>query len=657
MNFLKIKKILIWTAIFILTAATLIYSNNENINLDNYERGDYAANSLLIIDAKSFDLLTGNYSRVGFNHPGPAILYVLAAGEKLFFDFWGLVSNPFSGQLIAVAFYNALWICLLASLLLSIYQSVNSALLSLSAFLFVTSLLWEPFFLSIWFPHLYFLPFSVFLIACARLAQGEADSLGVLALSSGVLFNGHVAFVPILGLILILSISWNFKFYRNEKEFFIISSYFLKKNKASVLFACTTFIFLLLPFILMTIKYFPGPSADYINFAAGRPANSIWQSLKYVSVYWGGIAPMVVGVAICVVFLNCNTNKSETLIGAKTVSWVLISATVAIISYAKFGIDKLDEPYMGFFYYSVPALLAGIIFPYFLQPSLLKFVRWITLFFSLMLLLGCFRNINSRLTDQLNYRQPYLRDIYNSINAINSDGRIILNLDRNNDWDYVWASILGVKIIEKRSNINLFCINRNWHISFTKPALCTDFELASSERFFVSKYSNKNIEKGNFQAGGLLFEKVTDPILRSGANIMVSNNQDLFMNKILTSGWSEAEPDFVWSEGRIARLKFSTKRKGGPGLIKFDVAAFLPHIESTQELRISLNDGYELKAKFSNLKNRQIISVPFDTRSRNLDFVFTIESPISPKAAGISSDYRVLGVALYGVAISRDLRD
>jgi hypothetical protein len=50
------------------------------------ELGDFAANSLLIQKAKSLSLFTGNYSCVGFNHPGPTILYVLTAGEVFFFD-------------------------------------------------------------------------------------------------------------------------------------------------------------------------------------------------------------------------------------------------------------------------------------------------------------------------------------------------------------------------------------------------------------------------------------------------------------------------------------------------------------------------------------------------------------------------------------------
>src|SRR5688500_16653540 len=77
-----------------------IYADLLGIPL--YEGGDFAANSLLIQDAKSFDLLVGHYSRIGFNHPGPAILYFQALGEYVFYDLTHLVGAPFAGQLLSV---------------------------------------------------------------------------------------------------------------------------------------------------------------------------------------------------------------------------------------------------------------------------------------------------------------------------------------------------------------------------------------------------------------------------------------------------------------------------------------------------------------------------------------------------------------------------
>ena len=99
---------ILWLCLF----ALLLGIHHEIFFAIHIESGDGAANSLLIQQAKTFNLLTGNYSRIGFYHPGPAILYVLAAGEFLFFDWLSIVPSPFSGQLIAVVIYNAFFITL-----------------------------------------------------------------------------------------------------------------------------------------------------------------------------------------------------------------------------------------------------------------------------------------------------------------------------------------------------------------------------------------------------------------------------------------------------------------------------------------------------------------------------------------------------------------
>ena len=51
--------------------ALFLTINWHVISSATYEGTDFAANSLLIQDAKALNLLVGNYSRIGFNHPGP----------------------------------------------------------------------------------------------------------------------------------------------------------------------------------------------------------------------------------------------------------------------------------------------------------------------------------------------------------------------------------------------------------------------------------------------------------------------------------------------------------------------------------------------------------------------------------------------------------
>jgi len=61
----------------------LLARNAFLFSAPEYEDADMGANSILIEQARRFTLLVGNYSRDGFNHPGPAFLYVESWGESV----------------------------------------------------------------------------------------------------------------------------------------------------------------------------------------------------------------------------------------------------------------------------------------------------------------------------------------------------------------------------------------------------------------------------------------------------------------------------------------------------------------------------------------------------------------------------------------------
>jgi hypothetical protein len=77
-----------------------------------YEDADMGANSILVEQARHFTLLVGNYSRDHFHHPGPAYMYVKAAGESLFWAWLHVVPSAWNGQLLAVYALNAMFVAL-----------------------------------------------------------------------------------------------------------------------------------------------------------------------------------------------------------------------------------------------------------------------------------------------------------------------------------------------------------------------------------------------------------------------------------------------------------------------------------------------------------------------------------------------------------------
>ena len=171
-----------------------------------YETWDSAANSLSILRAKHFAQLYGAYSRYVFYHPSPALFYVHALGEWLFYDLLHLVPTPFQGQLL-------INLCLMAGFFaaaLSVFVhwlpgsrrglflcvALGLGILHFGAMGNINSLYdllgGTTAFLSVWPVHALVLPFLGLLAAGASVGAGRGRDLPLLVVAGGFLVI-HVA--------------------------------------------------------------------------------------------------------------------------------------------------------------------------------------------------------------------------------------------------------------------------------------------------------------------------------------------------------------------------------------------------------------------------------------------------------------------------------
>jgi hypothetical protein len=641
-----------WFVLFFsILAVVLAVSNWPSISTHAIETSDLAANSLLILKAKEFSLFVGNYSRVGFNHPGPAILYVLAFGEFVFFDTLKVVSSPLSGQLLAVALYSAFWITLLLKLLTKLTGKLSDAAVITALFLAVITFCDSNFLTSMWFPHLYMLPFMVMIISISTLINGRTDALQSLALSSGFLINGHVSFVAILGITLILLLAFNrLAFYRSDRAKIITSKDYVRNNIRPILLSIVTLALFFVPLAIETFIHFPGPIAAYATFSGGRAPNTLREAISFASVYWGGILPAVIGASA---LLFANTK----LINAKShwiraLSLALIAATCAVLFYAKYGVDMLDQVYIGFFYYSVPAMTLAILF--FVCRGLVPESKKQSA--SIVAIVICIALTFHNISKPPSSTNDYIIESYNALVDFNYPKRMVFDLDNGKDWDYIWSSVVGIESYARRNNKSLFCIRKNWHILFTREAMCTPAEVRDNMRLFVTSNSpeTQRVEKVAIRTPGLLFIEVTPPAFAGKGLITVNGNQELFNHYILDTGWSAIEQDFVWSMSKIATLSIPVP-EGFRGLITLDLGAFVPNSKISQHIEIYHDNQVMATQTFDNSTTRQKISFNVkDGAHKTIELSINVEKPISPKEAGLSDDPRKLGVALYGVQVGAE---
>jgi hypothetical protein len=175
-----------------------------------YEDADMGANSILVEQARRFTLLVGNYSRDHFHHPGPAYMYVQAAGESVFWAWLHVVPAAWNGELLAVYALDAAFVALVAGVGYGWSGSLRGAAACLAAVAAFASV--HPAVLSSdWMPYLYVPAYIAFVVAAASVAAGAARDAWMMALAGWFLMHGHacfLVFVPVLSGAVLAAVLW-----------------------------------------------------------------------------------------------------------------------------------------------------------------------------------------------------------------------------------------------------------------------------------------------------------------------------------------------------------------------------------------------------------------------------------------------------------------
>ena len=202
-----------WWVVVAATAALFVLLCIRNRFLFStrlYEDADMGANSILIEQARHFTLLVGNYSKDHFHHPGPAYMYVQAAGESLFWAWLHLVPTPWNGQLLAAYALNGLFLGLVMGVGYGWTRSLRGAAACFAVVVAFAAV--HPAVLSTdWMPYLYVPAYVAFLVAAASVAAGGARDAWIMALAGWFLIHGHACFlifVPVISCAVLAAVLW-----------------------------------------------------------------------------------------------------------------------------------------------------------------------------------------------------------------------------------------------------------------------------------------------------------------------------------------------------------------------------------------------------------------------------------------------------------------
>src|SRR5260370_18804341 len=155
---------------------------------------------MLVAEGRDFTVLVGNYCRDDFHHPGPAYMYVQAAGESLFWAWLHVVPTPWNGQLLAAFALNSMFLAMVAGVGYGWTRSLRGAAACFAVVVAFASV--QPAVLSSdWMPYLYVAAYLAFLVAAASVAAGPARDAWMLGLAGWFLIHGApglLFFVPVI---------------------------------------------------------------------------------------------------------------------------------------------------------------------------------------------------------------------------------------------------------------------------------------------------------------------------------------------------------------------------------------------------------------------------------------------------------------------------
>ncbi len=357
----------VWAAPFAALFALLCVRNRFLFTANLHEQGDAGANSILIAQAKRFSLLAGNYSREGFHHPGPAYMYVQAAGEWLLRDVLGVVPAPWNAHMLAVFALNCACVAMAVMIVYGWTRggglSRKSPAAAAACFAVVVAfIVWYPWIAnSDWMPSMYVLPYVVFVIAAASVAAGAARDIWIVTLSGWLLIHGHACFllfVPVITAAAVAIVMWRFGWRACLLRFRDHRSLWLPAMAISAVF--------LLPIVMNLALHWPGDFGRYLSYGKSTRAGGHGprEILDYLLWYWwphagAWVVPILGYAAALAVSLGLARGARRRYLLALLM--INLVSTVVLIAYAAVGIDYLSEYYIAYFYWSAPLVTSLVI--------------------------------------------------------------------------------------------------------------------------------------------------------------------------------------------------------------------------------------------------------------------------------------------------------
>jgi hypothetical protein len=307
---------------------------------------DYAANDLLIQDAKSFSLYHGNYSRVGFYHPGPFFFQIMAICESIMVDWLALFKSPVSAHIFAGFLIHSVAIVVLFFSYRDYFVFRFSAAVATCLTVVIASFMidtrefymGQAYFVSLWPPLLYMAASTLVLAGLVGLMAGNGTWLPTLTCGFMMLVHGHASFVGLVPVMALSLASYVFAAALLGRKNGQASIAKPKNLGPQITISVAIIVVFLLPIAIGIVKEGSGNIQKYFIYAEQGRLWSPQDVAKYLSLFlvWP-LAFILIEFFFSVYRGEWKSLRSQTLI--------LATVLPAILFFASRGIDTFEFKY------------------------------------------------------------------------------------------------------------------------------------------------------------------------------------------------------------------------------------------------------------------------------------------------------------------------
>ena len=481
----------VWAVPFAVLFALLCVRNRFLFTTRLYEQGDAGANSILIEQAKHFTLLVGNYSRERFHHPGPAFMYVQALGEYLFQNALRLVPTAWNAHMLSVFALDCAFVALAVGVVYGWTRSLWGAAACFAVFNGF-AIAYPPMVNSDWMPHMYVLPYMVFILAAGSVAAGRAADAWIFALTGWFLIHGHACFllfVPALTVTVLAAVLWP----RRHALRSSAGRFFREQRGAWVPVAVISAAFAL-PVVVNLALHWPGDFGTYISYGgSGRAGgHGLRQVAQYALWFWwphhhAWLAPLLGYLAALAA--ACWLGRGPLRPFLLALLAVNVVSSLAFLFYAAVGIDNLHEYYIGYFYWSAPLVTVLVIvlavlsaFPAWAIPPWAIPLRPATGVAVLaaaaaFVVLAVIPGTRTGSTNDIDQSLP---QVVATLAARAHGKTIVLHIDGP-----AWVETTGFLVQAERTGVKA-CLHDPWYtFLMTKQFICTPAQTASGQGYWM----------------------------------------------------------------------------------------------------------------------------------------------------------------------------